>query len=104
MEAKILCYNALMTNQAKTSIKKFCSDKNGKLVLGQSPNLPIIGWIAFKAASIPVSDQRLKTGLESVATSFLFVWAYLEITEGDSNFRKLLGAVIMSVIILNMLV
>lgn len=92
------------TNKAVHHIKKFCSDKDGKLVLAQSPNLPIIGWLAFKLIAIPISNQSIKSGFESLSTAFLFVWAYLELTEGDSNFRKLLGLIMIGLIILNMFV
>lgn len=84
-----------MTKQTKSAIKEFCSDRDGKLVLAQKPNLPILGWAVFKLASMTTSSQPAKTGLESIATGFLFVWAYLEITEGDSNFRKLLGLIVL---------
>jgi hypothetical protein len=83
-------------------VKDFCSDKNGKVTLAQSPNLPIVGWIVFKLIAIPISNQPVKTGFESLATAFLFVWAYLEIFEGDSNFRRLLGALIMALVVFNM--
>lgn len=91
-----------MTKTITKHVKDFCSDKNGKVTLAQSPNLPIVGWIIFKLISIPISNQPVKTGFESIATAFLFVWAYLELFEGDSNFRRLLGALIMGLIVINM--
>lgn len=91
-----------MTKAITKQVKDFCSDKNGKVTLAQSPNLPIIGWIIFKLIAIPISNQPVKTGFESIATAFLFAWAYLEIVEGDSNFRRLLGVLIMSLIVINM--
>lgn len=91
-----------MASKVAHHVKQFCSDKDGKVTLAQSPNLPIVGWVVFKLISIPISNQPVKTGFESVATAFLFVWAYLEIVEGDSNFRRLLGVVIMILIVLNM--
>lgn len=91
-----------MPNKVAHRVKQLCSDKDGKVTLAQSPNLPLVGWMAFKAISTPISNQSIKTGFESVGTAFLFVWAYLEIVEGDSNFRKLLGVAVMSLIVFNM--
>lgn len=85
----------------KKTVKDFCSDKDGQLVLAQKPNLPIIGWLVFKLASIPVSDQATKTGLETIATFFIFTWAYLEVVEGDSNFRRLLGVILITLLVTN---
>jgi uncharacterized membrane protein len=85
----------------KKKVRDFCSDKDGQLVLAQKPNLPIIGWLVFKLASIPVSDQATKTGLETIATFFIFTWAYLEVVEGDSNFRRLLGVILITLLVTN---
>ncbi len=96
-----------MTAKAKVikkKVKEFCSDKSGRLVLAQKPNLPILGWAVFKLASMPVSNQPVKTGLETIATFFIFTWAYLELFDGDSNFRRLLGGLIIALLVLNLFI
>lgn len=95
---------ATKTKGIKKKVKDFCSDKDGNLVLAQKPNLPIVGWLVFKLASIPVSDQATKTGLETIATFFIFTWAYLEVVEGDSNFRRLLGVILITLLVSNIFV
>ncbi len=92
---------ATKAKNIKKKVRDFCSDKDGNLVLAQKPNLPIVGWLVFKLASIPVSDQATKTGLETIATFFIFTWAYLEVVEGDSNFRRLLGVVLITLLVTN---
>lgn len=92
-----------MARKLTSKVKEFCSDKDGTLVLAQAPNVPIAGWIGFKLASMLPVSTRLQDGFGYIATAFLFTWAYLEITEGDSNFRKLLGTLVMVFTILSML-
>lgn len=92
-----------MAKAITKQVKDFCSDKDGKITLAQSPNLPIVGWIAFKLAAMLTTNAQLKTGFELIGTAFLFTWAYLEITEGDSNFRRLLGVLVMLFTVLSML-
>lgn len=92
-----------MTKKLTKQVRDFCSDSNGRLVLAQSPNLPIVGWMGFTFASILTTNQQLKVGFRLIGTALLFTWAYLEVTEGGSNFRKLLGALVMLFTILSLL-
>lgn len=73
----------------------FFKDKHGHIVLWQWPNLPIYGWIIFKLLALVVASGQLKTGCEELSVAFLFVWAFLEITQGVNYFRKLLGLVVL---------
>ena len=72
----------------------FFKNKDGQVVLWQSPNLALWGWIAFKLVGLVVGPGHFKDGVGQLATAFLFVWAFLEITKGDSYFRRLLGLVV----------
>ena len=90
-------YNNFMAQQSL--LDKFTENKDGKFTLFQAPNLPIILWAIFKAFSyLPVSSNN-KSGLEFISTSFLFVWAYLELTSGVNYSRRILGAVVLFVLI-----
>lgn len=73
----------------------FFKDKNNKFVLAQMPNIPLLGWFLFMLSIHAVADQVLKTGLGFVSSAFLFTWAYLEITDGSSRARRVLGLIIM---------
>ncbi|MDB5170140.1 MAG: hypothetical protein JWN82_536 [Candidatus Saccharibacteria bacterium] len=74
-------------------------DANGRIAIWQRPNIPLIGWILFKAISLLTDDQHLKHGSASISTAFLFVWAYLEITKGINYFRRVAGFVVLCVIV-----
>jgi hypothetical protein len=69
-------------------------DKNNKIVLWQRPNLLIIGWFACAVAARLLHAKQLHTGFSNLGTAFLFAWAYLEIAQGASYFRRLLGIVV----------
>jgi hypothetical protein len=78
--------------------KLFC-DKNNNLVLWQFPNPPIIGWFVFMVVAYFIPSGILKTGFASLSSAFLFLWAYLEITQGVNYFRRLLGVIIMLAVV-----
>lgn len=85
---------------SKTSLlKNFISDKNGKVVIFQPPNLPIIGWLICMIVSIILPVGFLKNGFMNLGGAFLFLWAYLEITNGVSGFRRLLGVVVLLIVV-----
>jgi len=85
--------------QVKKAIRKFVSDKNGKVVIVKSPNLPLVGWFMCLAVAQFMAHGYLRTGLLNLSAAFIFLWAYLEITQGDSYFRRLLGLIVMVVVI-----
>jgi hypothetical protein len=45
----------------------------------------------------------MKAGFASLSAAFLFTWAYLEITEGASYFRRALGAVVLASVLMSFL-
>jgi hypothetical protein len=89
----------MATSRLSSLYDSLCKDKHGHVVLGQRPNAPIIGWAIFKLVELLMDDPSVKAGSASLATAFLFVWAYLEITAGVNGLRRILGAVVMAVII-----
>jgi len=88
-----------MSKQIKLLLNKFFRDKKGNIVIGQSPNIPIIGWSIFMLTSIIVPSGTLKTGFSMLSSAFLFLWAYLELTQGVNKFRQLLGLVVILIVI-----
>ncbi|MCA9325128.1 hypothetical protein KDA23_03635 [Candidatus Saccharibacteria bacterium] len=76
----------------------FFRDKNGKVVLGQTPNVPIVGWALFRIVSWLTSGQLHRVS-NLLATAFLFTWAYLELTDGVNYFRRTLGGIVLAYII-----
>lgn len=77
----------------KPKVKEFCSDKDGKIVIGQFPNFPLILWFLTKGMSLVTNNKGLKTSLDIASLIFLTIWALLELTRGVNSFRKTLGAI-----------
>jgi len=82
-------------------LDKLFRDKNGKIVIGQLPNIPIIGWFVFYILSILEFLKEYSQLSSSISTAFLFTWAYLELTQGVNYFRRILGAIAIIFIIYN---
>lgn len=78
----------------KKTIEKVCKDKNGKWTIAQTPNLPIIVWLACIVAS-RLTNGELSANFSTLGTIFLTIWAYLEFANGDSLFRRILGSTIL---------
>lgn len=83
----------------KKKLHWFISDKHGHAVLWQRPNLPIIGWLVFMVISHLLEEGSVRSGVATLSSAFLFTWSYLEITEGDSPFRRVLGTIVMIVVL-----
>lgn len=83
------------------SLKKFFKDKDDKLAIAQFPNALLLAWLFILAVTLAPIDQSLKASLQGVNTAILFAWAYLELSQGSSYFRRVLGGIIIGVIILN---
>ena len=79
----------------------FFKDSDGKYVLWQWPNIPLYGWVIFMALHRITSNTRLEDGFRILSIGFIFTWAYLEITEGISYFRKFLGLVVLAVTVVS---
>lgn len=80
------------------SIVRFFKDKKGRVVIVQSPNLPIIGWVVLRVMSEFIAGNA-KQIIGGAASGLLLIWAILEIVKGDSGFRKLLGATVFVVLL-----
>lgn len=76
-------------------IDQFFKDEHGKWAVVQWPNILLWAWIGIVAVSLFWHDSHLKI----LQSCVLFAWAYLEITEGDSYFRRILGAVVMATVL-----
>lgn len=77
-----------------SAITGFFKDKDGKLSIVAWPNVPITLWFGLSLLA-KVANEQIRGGISALATAILLYWAYLEITEGDSLFRRVLGAVVL---------
>ena len=83
----------------RTFVDKCIKDKNGKVALGQFPNLPLILWAIFRLVYRAYPDKTFSGGCSFLADCFLFLWAYLELTSGVNYFRRVLGLIVMIMIV-----
>ncbi|MGY3264480.1 hypothetical protein [Lysobacter sp. HA35] len=78
-----------------SALRRFFSDEHGRLVIVQRPNLPITLWALFAVLAFAMRGSRWHDVAAFIASGFLFAWAWLELTDGDSPFRRVLGAAVL---------
>jgi hypothetical protein len=86
---------------AASLLRKFITDKEGKIAVWQTPNLPLWSWLVLTILAHVVPSAHGKSVLGYLATSFLFVWAYLELRSGLSYFRRSVGLIVLLGIVMN---
>ncbi|MDF5735976.1 MULTISPECIES: hypothetical protein [unclassified Nostoc] len=74
-----------------TLIDKTFRDSDGKIVLAQMPNLPLIVWIVTSILAQIFTTGKINTVLDLLANGSLFTWAWLELFQGVNYFRRALG-------------
>ncbi|MFN6461687.1 MAG: hypothetical protein RMZ41_007535 [Nostoc sp. DedVER02] len=79
-----------------TFVDKIFRDSEGKIVLAQLPNLPLIIWIVTTILSLIFTTGKINTLLDILANGSLFTWAWLELFEGVNYFRKALGLLVLT--------
>lgn len=77
-----------------TLFDKVFRDSEGKVVLAQTPNLPITIWIAASLLKMIFTTGNINTGLDLLAFGSLFTWAWLELFQGVNYFRRALGLLV----------
>jgi hypothetical protein len=79
----------------------FCKDKQGRIVIFQSPNSPLIGWFIFTILNLLWSSHQPKAHyfFSMLGFGFIFTWAWLEITCGVNHFRRTFGLVVLIIAI-----
>ena len=70
-------------------MQKFWKDKEGKIVIIQSPNVPLTIWFVSMMLTKIWSDHAYF--FEHVSFGALFVWAAMEVFSGVNLFRRFLG-------------
>jgi hypothetical protein len=83
----------------KKLIKWLFITKDGKVVIGQFPNIPIIIWLVSLIINYLVNNDKISLVVSLVGTLSLVYWAILEITKGVNGLRRLLGLVILLYVI-----
>ncbi len=83
-------------------IDKFFKDRHGKFVFAQMPNRSLIFALIFWIIAELVKNTGYYNMLKSGFFVMLAYWAYLEITDGVTYFRKTLGFVVAIYVIISM--
>lgn len=81
-------------SEAATTDRWF-HDEAGRLVVFQRPNPPLIVWLAARLAGLVVKSGWALEVVDAVGFGALFTWAWLEVSDGSSRFRRVLGGIVM---------
>ncbi len=84
-------------------IRKFFEDKNGHIVLGQTPNVWLLAWVALTLISFVVVHGKYQDILRLMRDVLLGIWAILELAKGVNYFRRALGLVVLAFTIVNLI-
>lgn len=74
------------------AITNFFRDRNGRIRIFEAPNLPILAWAGFGAASMMALTPKNRQLMGNLSKGSLMFWALLETATGHSPFRRTLGA------------
>ena len=74
-------------------VRWFVSDRGGRVVIAQVPNLPLTAFVALWLAAHLVRAPEVRDALTFLAHAFLWTWGYLEVRCGASPIRRVFGAV-----------
>lgn len=86
-------------NIGNTLFDKIFRDRNGEIVLAQTPNLPLICWIVITLLKLIFPTGKYAMQLDAIAFGLLFTWAWEEIFQGVNYFRRALGVIVLIVAI-----
>ncbi|MEA5503098.1 hypothetical protein VB735_08265 [Halotia wernerae UHCC 0503] len=80
-----------MENTDNTLVDKTFRDSDGKIVIAQMPNPPLILWIVASLLALVFTSGKINIVLDVLANGSLFTWAWLELFQGVNYFRRALG-------------
>ena len=78
-----------------TLFDKTFRDSEGNIVIAQPPNLPLLVGITATVLELIVKSGNIHTGLDAIAFGCLFTWAWLELFDCVSYFRRALGLLVL---------
>jgi len=70
-------------------------DSEGKIVIAQPPNLPLLVWLAATLLNLAFTSGTIHTALDAIAFGALFTWAWQELFRGVNYFRRSLGFIVL---------
>jgi hypothetical protein len=81
------------TSPSPTGFDRIFRDRNGQIVIGQPPNLPLGVALTATILSALLPAGTLQTAMDLVGFGTWFTWAWLELFDGVNYFRRALGLV-----------
>lgn len=75
------------------------NDSQGKVVVAQKPNLPIIVWALASLIRLVIDSGNLNRALDIIALTSIIYWALSEVVSGVNLFRKIIGVAVLLIII-----
>jgi hypothetical protein len=80
----------------KSIVDQCFKDGQGRVVLVQAPNSSLIVFVILLVLRVIFFDvPTLARVLQILAFGMIFVWAWLELTQGINYFRRALGLVVL---------
>lgn len=74
-----------------SSLPGFFTNARGEQTIAQAPNAPVLGWTVFGIASRMALREDNERILRTLSIACLGLWAILELTRGESGFRRTMG-------------
>jgi len=91
-----------MAGKRASFIDKCFKAPNGKQGLWQTPNAPLIVWFVALILG-KLLDGKPADFMQAVQFGAIFTWAWLEVFQGVSYFRRALGAVVLVLSVMSMM-
>lgn len=84
-----------METREDTLFDRTFRDSEGKIVIAQPPNLPLIVWIVASLLQLIFTTGKINLGLDVIGFGSLFTWAWEELFQGINYFRRALGLIVL---------
>ncbi|MGG6293982.1 hypothetical protein ACQ4M4_06125 [Leptolyngbya sp. AN02str] len=84
------------STQKPTLFDHIFRDQNGRIVIAQPPNLPVLVSSTATILQFVLPVGKLQTACTLIAFGGWFTWSWLEIFDGVNYFRRGLGLLVLS--------
>lgn len=78
------------------ALRWFVSDRHGRVVIAQPPNGTITACAATALAAHVLPAGPARTLARGASRALLAAWAWMELVDGDSPFRRTLGGAVLA--------
>jgi len=89
----------MRTNKLINSVERFFKDKDGNWTIFQFPSTLLFVWVGLTVLLWVLGSGVVVDVMRLIQTIVLIAWASMELIDGDSNFRRVLGATVLLAIV-----